>query len=373
MIIFRHLLSRLKKDELSFTDDDLKHSIYKSLMYLILIIITHGYLMTLFEDFSWVDALWLTLTTLSTTGYGDISATTTAGKLSTVVLLYLGGIFLAAKIAGDYFEYRASNRQKKINGSWEWNMKNHLLVINTPSQHGEQFFIKFIEQVRESGIIEPNIQILTEKYSQGLPSRLSQMPGLVHYSGSPLNEEDLFAVNPTQAKYIVILAKQEQDPNSDSRTFDILHRLQALMLDKKSSEQTDNPLILAECTDDKNRAKFKLMGADIVIRPIRAYPEMLVRGLVAPGSEQVIENLFSSQGEHYLRYDLAINKCSWKKIVSILMELNCGTAIAYVEKESGLIKTNPLANTIIDASALLVMVSEQHNKPNLDEIIEALK
>jgi voltage-gated potassium channel len=58
--------------------------------------------------------------------------------------------------------------------------------------------------------------------------------------------EDLLAVNVPQAKYIVILSKQEDNRESDSRTFDILHRLQGLDLRK-------NVLILAECVDDANR------------------------------------------------------------------------------------------------------------------------
>lgn len=364
MIILRQLLNRIKNNQLSFSDDDLKNSILRSLSYLLIIIVLHGALMTLFERFSWVDALWLTLTTLSTTGYGDISAATIEGRISTIILLYVGGIFLAAKIAGDYFEYRASNRQKKINGTWEWHMQDHLLIINTPTQRGEEFFLKFIEQARASGIVESSIQILTEQFANGLPSKLSKMPGIVHYTGSALNQSDLYAVNPEGAKYIVILAKDEHDHNSDSRTFDILYRLKELGIHR--------PLILAECVDDDNREKFKKMGANIVLRPIRAYPEMLVRGLVAPGSEQVIENLFSTQGEHYLRIDLAIKNITWKDIVSKIIMKNYGTAIAYVEPETGMIHTNPLSDKMINATGLLIMVNEQHIKPNKNDIISAL-
>jgi len=365
MLIFRQLINQLKQDKLSFSEDDLQRSIVRALFYLLLIIITHVVLMVVFEKFHWTDALWLTLTTLSTTGYGDISASTLPGKATTVILLYIGGIFLAAKIAGDYFEYRASTREKKINGTWEWGMKDHLLIINTPNQHGETFFMKFLEQVRSSGIVDCNIEILTERFPQGLPPKLAQMPGLAHYTGSALIQEDLQAVDPEQAKYIVILAKDEQDINSDSRTFDILYRLKQMNIEM--------PLILAECVDDSNREKFKAMGADIVLRPIRAYPEMLVRGLVAPGSEQIIENLFSAEGEHYLRYDVQIKELQWKNIVAKLMDKDFGIAIAYVDAKTQQLITNPLANQIIEASALLLMSNENHNIAGIQEIEKALQ
>ncbi|MBF0265442.1 MAG: hypothetical protein HQL46_09225 [Gammaproteobacteria bacterium] len=365
MIIFRQIVHQIKQDKLSFSEDDLKRSIIRALMYLIIIIVLHVVLMVLFEHFHWTDGLWLTLTTLSTTGYGDISASTLPGKAATIVLLYIGGIFLAAKIAGDYFEYRASIRTKKMNGTWEWGMKDHLLIINTPNQHGETFFMKFIEQLRSSGIDDCNIEILTEKFPQGLPSKLSKMSGLAHYTGSALIQEDLAAVGPEQAKYIVILAKDEQDINSDSRTFDILYRLKQM--------DVMQPLILAECVDDKNREKFKEMGADIVLRPIRAYPEMLVRGLAAPGSEQIIENLFSAEGEHYLRYDIQLSGLQWKNIVIKLLEKDFGLAIAYIDINTGALITNPLAHEEIAASALILMSNDNHTIAGIQDILNALQ
>ncbi|MGI9607833.1 MAG: potassium channel family protein [Acidimicrobiales bacterium] len=48
------------------------------------------------EDLSWVDALYFTIVTLTTVGYGDIAPETTAGKLFTAVYLLLGiGLLLS--------------------------------------------------------------------------------------------------------------------------------------------------------------------------------------------------------------------------------------------------------------------------------------
>lgn len=112
MNILYRFISWRRNIRLSFEEDVIKRSVIRSAVLLLGIIIAHVYLMTRFEAFNWQDALWLTLTTLSTTGYGDISATTLAGKTATALLLYLGGIFILAKAAGDYFEYRANIRAK---------------------------------------------------------------------------------------------------------------------------------------------------------------------------------------------------------------------------------------------------------------------
>ncbi|MCK4842891.1 MAG: hypothetical protein KAT04_13595 [Methylococcales bacterium] len=364
MNAFYHFINWRRNTRLSFEQDVLKLALVRSVILLLMIIAVHVYLMMVFEGFSWQDGLWLTLTTLSTTGYGDISASTVAGKTATVLLLYLCGIFILAKTAGDYFEYRANIRIKKMHGFWEWNMSNHILVINTPSQQGEQFFVRLIKHLHHSNMQFNTVQILTKQFPNGLPSRLSAMPGLAHYSGSGTVSEDLVAVNVSQAKYIVILAKQEDNRDSDSRTFDILHRLQTLNL-------RDDVLILAECVDDDNRQRFKQVGANVIIRPMRAYPEMLIRGLVAPGSEQIIENLFSSLGDLYLRYEVSIKEMPWKDIVCQLMLQDFGTAVAYINIETGQCDTNPHANKRITTNSLFVMANDD-NPATTQEIQQAL-
>jgi len=366
MFILQRFIKRYKNNLLSFDPDVLKQSLQYSLLYLIIIVVLHSGLMMLFESFSLSDAVWLTLTTLSTTGYGDISASTLPGKVSTVVLLYFGGIFILAKFAGDYFDYRAGKRSKKFNGFWKWKMNDHLLIINTPSQNGEAFFIRFIEQLRHSGIKETSIQILTQRFPNGLPDALAKMPGVAHHTGSAVNGDDLLAVDPDKARYIIILAKDEYNYDSDSRTFDVLFRLHEL-------ELSSDVLIVAECVDDQNRERFRQLGADVIIRPIRAYPEMLVRGLVAPGSEQIIENLFSVQGDEYVRYDLPINNMLWKDIVAKLIMQNIGLAVAYIANDSGLVIANPVADTMINSRGIFIIIDDNSPKPDINAIKEVLK
>ncbi len=48
------------------------------------------------EDQRWIDALYVSVITVSTVGYGDISPTTTAGKIFTMVYVLVGvGVFVA--------------------------------------------------------------------------------------------------------------------------------------------------------------------------------------------------------------------------------------------------------------------------------------
>src|SRR5690554_7284619 len=49
------------------------------------------------EPLSFFDAVWLTMTTLVTVGYGDYAPVTAVGRISTIALMFLGSITLDRK------------------------------------------------------------------------------------------------------------------------------------------------------------------------------------------------------------------------------------------------------------------------------------
>jgi voltage-gated potassium channel len=362
--LLRFLWHHQRFRSLAFTRDEMSSQLLISSFYLILLFTLHTLAMVGFESLSPGDALWLTMTTATTVGYGDISASTAGGRIATVVLLYFGGIFILAKTAGDYFDYRTNTRLRKKCGDWNWNMNGHTLFINTPREDGERFFLRTIEQMRVSEAYkEKPVQILTRRFSNGLPDTLARLSGVVHHHGDAIDPGQLRAVDADKAGAIVVLARQETNPDSDSRTFDILYRLQEIGVDEA--------LVLAECVDDRNRERFRAAGADIVIRPVRAYPEMLVRGLVAPGSEQIIENMFTASSDEYVRYDVSVDEKPWHAVACRLMQDDLGTAVGYLDAETGRLETNPRAHARIRASALFVIANEEA-KASLDQIRDAV-
>lgn len=361
---FNTLLKRHRHSSLAFTADELHHQLLRSLIALTVLFSLHIIAMMIFEKLALDDALWLTLTTATTVGYGDISAASTAGRISTALLLYMGGIFILAKTAGDYFDYRAESRLRKKRGLWNWKMSDHILIINAPGVDRERFFLRVVEQLRASEVHNDKlVQILTRRFPDGLPAKLAQTAGLAHHHGDATDPEVLRAVDADKASVIVIIARNETNLDDDSRTFDILHRLRDLGV--------GTALVLAECVDDRNRERFRKAGADIVIRPVRAYPEMLVRGIVAPGAEQIIENMFTASSDEYVRYDIAVTNKPWHSIACRLIENDLGTAVAYIDADSGHLETNPRAHARINATALFVIANE-NAKAKIDQVRDAL-
>lgn len=314
------------------------------------------------EPLSLLEAIWLTMTTLVTVGYGDYAPETVIGRLSTIVLMFLTAITLLTLIVSDYIEYRFYRRERILTGRWIYKMNEHIVIINTPRSGGEQYFMRFASQIRSVPEYHTvPIMILTRQFPGGLPAELADS-GVVHFHGSGNDPEALKAVHAGSAKHIIVLAADESDPSSDSLTFDIAHRLTESNLGYRTT---------VECVSDRNRDRFKALGVRTIIRPVRTYPEIMVRAVVAPGSEKVLEDMFNYERDHPHRYDLQLDDLIWADIVSALVRHGIGTALAYIDHDDEVV-CHPDTNKEVEGKGLIVLVRST-DTPDVSVVEEALE
>ena len=326
---------------------------------LIFLMLVHTVLMVLLEGLSLGDAAWLTLTTVTTVGYGDLAAETPMGRFATVALLYIFGIFLLAQIAGEWIDYRIDRRDRMLKGLWRWKMKNHIVILNTPSIQGDRYLQLLVEQIRVSpGLQHCPIQVFTSSFPDGLPANLLSMDVVLRTENPdesvPLNELDI-----KHAAFVLLLATDTHDSRSDSVNLDLLNQLH---------EQHPSGRVIAESVLESNRERFKKQGADAVIRPIRAYPELLVRSMSAPGTEEILEDLFVHAGNHPWRYDVEFTEQPWGAMASKLLMQGLGTPLGYLDRQGTLI-TNPPPDACVSGKALFIMVSQ--DRTHQQELIVA--
>lgn len=360
LLRLQHILEHRKRKRLQH-HSGLRDQLFTLMLALLLVIVLHSGAMMWLEQMSAEDAIWLTLTSATTVGYGDLSAETTAGRIVTMVLLYMVGIGLLAQVVAMYFEYRQDIRYRMLRGQWSWNMKDHIVFLNCPEEAGEEYYFQAVSQLRASDVHYATrpIVIVSENFVDGLPERLRRMD--VCHVSKPLSDNDaLRSASALQADVIIILAYAHLDPTSDSITFEMIDRLR---------EQGFKGRIIAEAVRDENRARLKRAGANNVLRPIRSYPELLMRSILAPGSEQVIEKLFDSHSEECIRY-IANVQITWLEVIQKLASHDIGLPIAYEDK-NGEIFSNPPVHSTVDAAAFFVIVREGNIRPD-EEIVRLL-
>lgn len=331
-------------------------------MILIALLATQILIIWAVEDLTLFESLWMTMTTIATVGYGDYAPVTYTGRISTILLMFVGAITMLTLIVSDFIEYRFYRRERILTGRWIYKMNNHIVIINTPKHGGTTYFMRFATQIRSvEGYETIPIMLLTREFPSGLPMELSDL-GIVHFHGSGFDPEALKSVHAGSARHIVVLAPDESDPHSDSLTFDISHRLSELNLGQKTT---------AECVTDANRNRFKELGVRAVIRPVRTYPEIMVRSVVAPGSEKVLEDMFNYEHDHPHRYDLELDDLNWADIVSALIRHGIGTALAYIDHNNEVICHPPITNEI-EGKGLIVLVKSSET-PDLEVVKDALE
>ena len=346
---------------------DLRNRIRFALVGLLILVGLHVAAMVAFERFSIGEAIWLTFTTITTTGYGDFSAKTPAGRAATIVLIYLSGIFLLTQAGGAFFEFRILRRERKRRGEWRWDMRDHIVFVNAPADEPGDYLRRLLDQLHRSHANFASVPslILTEAFPDGLPPDLEDDPLIVQLKGRFDDPAALEAAGVDRAQVLVILAEQEGERLSDSRTFDIIHRLR---------ERGITARIVAECVDDLNRERLKRAGASAIVRPLRGYPEMIVRAIVAPGTEWIIERLFSSEGDECLRFDVTAREVVWSDVVSAILGANFGTPIGYADTQ-GRPHSNPPPHATVAAEALFVLVDETQRPTaaSLQGILDGLR
>ncbi|MEZ5931776.1 MAG: potassium channel family protein [Alphaproteobacteria bacterium] len=332
---------------------DIRRTLIRAGLYLLFMFALHSWIMVEVEGLRLDEAIWLTLTTVVTVGYGDHAARTLIGRIATVLLLYVGSIFMLFHVAADYFQYRSERRLAMLRGRWKWQMKNHVLLLNSPSINRDRYVLGLVEELhRTERWAETPVLMLTRDYDEGLPGEF-QTAGIVHYHGDASIPEDLEAADAADAAVILVLAENAADKRSDESTFNILHRLRELGVKGR---------IIAECVRRANRARLKNAGADCVMRPIRFYPEIVVRAIDSPGTEQILENLFMSEGDECRCFDVEVDGQRWSTLVTALMQQGLGTAVAYHDNDADpehSVQFNPDPDKIVVTERLYLLIKPE--------------
>lgn len=364
MLILRSVLKAHRNRRLT---KHLSASIFKRigrLLFLLLcLVVINSTAMVVFEKMKTADAVWLSFTTLTTVGYGDFSPSTAIGRTVTIVTMYGFAITLLSLLAAEVVEWRLVKMEKKRKGLWEFNdMKEHIQIINTPNTGTERYMVGLIREIQTTpAFINMPVQLLTRKYPDGLPDSLKALKP-IHRTGSAEDGQMLFNINLEKAKHIIILARDCGDSLSDSLTFDILSQV-------KKINPTAN--IICEVVVDSNRERFVCCGATAVLRPVRAYPEIIVRALSHPGTEQILEDLFDAEGDSIHKLPCQFKDKAWKEIVMHCMSNNIGTPLAYFSASK--IVMHPQPNDLCTGDFLAVLLNPQceSNIPALNAGLQA--
>lgn len=253
------------------------------------LVLAHITAMMALEGLGVGDAIWLTFTTLSTTGYGDLSAKTDLGRTATIILMYCGGIVVFGAFIASISDYISTRRDLVRHGKWNFHMQRHLLVIGLTKLGRERYLRLFAQELRShTDLNDVDILLMApDLTTECLPEDVMALD--VRFNvGSGSRKEDLIMANAAQAEAIIVLCPDPHLPEADDITASVIRRLRR--------EVGFKGRIVAEVALDENRGLVIESGANNVTRATNDYPGIVVKALLVPGSESVLEDFFQKDG-----------------------------------------------------------------------------
>ena len=255
------------------------------------------------------DALWYSVVSITTIGYGDYSATTLGARLGTVLFVVLFGLAAFTSAIGIGIDRILERHQKERLGMTSVRATGHLLIVNPPTADRARKIIE--EYVQDSGHLSDDVVVVSDKI-ESLPYRL---PRVSFVRGSPLEEETYTRANLMHASSVMILGSGYDDPNSDSLVAAIVSVVEYL-----------NPKIpgVAECQYLSHNVLFK--GAKN-IKPVFALnmvDKLMVQDLQDPGVQIILNIVTSNVIEGTLLStvveDEPANPMAYRQVAKILLD-----------------------------------------------------
>jgi voltage-gated potassium channel len=223
------------------------------------------------------DALWWSITTLSTVGYGDLYPTTLGGRSVALVTMVLG-VGVLGMLAGSLATAFVESRDRARKGLGSCAVKEHLLILGW----NDTARLLISEVTRDP--VHADLQVVVVADLEEAPL---QEPHVKFVRGQPMQREALDRAAAGRAAAAVVLALDSADPNSDLRTALAVGALRRL-----------NPTvrISAQLVAHENAELLEQEGCDEIVNVSGFTSTMLARSVQDQGTVALVDDLLSNDG-----------------------------------------------------------------------------
>jgi len=243
------------------------------LLFVVIAIGTLGYI--LIADYSFINALYMTIITISTVGFKEVETLDAESKIFTIVLI-LTSIAIYGYVISVITEYISNYKiieelkykkvQKKIN-----KLTNHVIVCGY-GRNGKQAVARLKSYKKPCVIIENNIELIEE---------IELQEDLLFVKGNATDDEVLLKAGIEKASSLITTLP------SDANNLYVV--LSARQLNKNST-------LISRSSNESSNNKLKIAGADNIIMPDKLGGAHMASLVIRPDVMEFID-LLSIEGE----------------------------------------------------------------------------
>jgi len=308
------------------------------------LVVTGGAALGIFEkNLGFFDALWWSVVTVTTVGYGDISPVTVGGRIVGVLLMFLGIGFigiLTATLASLFVENKLmENRGMKqvcaedhfVICGWNFNGA-HIVSELRADTKGRDRPMAVIASLEEKPLDDPNL----------------------YFVKGEVNRECLERANMKAANVAILLADDHLNAEArDART--ILNTLTIKNLYPKV-------YVCAELIGSENAEHGRMAGADEIIVSGELSTNLLVQSALDHGITRMITELVSNRyGDELYKITVPpyLVGSPFLKVMTMLKEDHDVLCLGLERGEDGKLIPNPEKDRTVEASDHLVVISDK--------------
>ena len=313
--------------------------VYAAILILLLIILTGTIGFMSVEDYTLLEAFYMTIITVSTVGFSEVRELSDTGRLFTSFLIITSfGTFAFALtsitkylVGGEYKQYFKDYRvNKEIN-----KLEEHVILCGF-GRNGKQAANTLIAHKQKFIIVESNPEVIEQ---------IRQNKSLLYVEGDATSEEHIIAAGIDRAKALITTLPKDSD--------NLFVVLTARELNKKLS-------IISRATEDSSDRKLRIAGANNVIMPDKVGGQHMASLVMNPNVIEFLDHI-SIEGKHEInleeiRFENIPAEYQFKTIRELNSKYNTGCLIIGFRTSDGEYIINPSPDTeLIQGSKLFVL------------------
>jgi voltage-gated potassium channel len=247
-------------------------------------------------DLGWSDAIWWSLVTMATVGYGDLFPTTFYGRFLVGIPAIIFGIGFLGYLITSVASKLVETRSRRLQGMCAVEFSNHIIIFNYTRMDE---IISLITELRSDPLMKNKKVCLVDEKLDEIPVQLTDI-GVHFVKGSPTDIDILNRAGLSRATHAIVLAKDRLDHHSDDQNL-----VTVMVIEKINSKVFS----IVEVIDKRKKQQFELAGANDVICLGELSVSLISREILDPGVNSIIMDLTSNaSGSEMYIVDIIIHE-----------------------------------------------------------------
>ncbi|MBW2620825.1 MAG: potassium channel protein [Deltaproteobacteria bacterium] len=318
------------------------------LIVFIIILGVTGYMMI--EGWNLLDALYMTVETLTSVGYNEVHEMTRMGRIFTILLICIGVAFFLY-VAGAVVQFMVEGRIRTILGRRRLDkkidrLKNHYIICGY-GRIGKVLCKMLLRKPFDLVVVEKDPELIPEMDADKI----------LYVSGDATNEENLIKAGIQRAKGLIAALATDTE-----NVFLVL-----------TARQLNPDLyIIARASRNESKTKLQAAGANKVELPYDMGAVSMAQRIIRPTVTSFLELAFAHKRKDIQMEEMPVSSSS--DLVNVMLKdsgirQQFNLIIIAIKKLDGNMLFNPSFETVIEGGDTVIAVGQENNLQQLEKIL----